>query len=85
VPVTSSHNWCAARPNDRAVARAPAHDRAEGAAASGLLSGRPRHYPELSLKQETLFTASILTASGDYNGAAQTGDEPFPRPRHLKE
>jgi SAM-dependent methyltransferase len=64
VPVTSSHNWCAARPNDRAVVRAPLITALTVRLRDACCPATRATTPSFRMA-ETLFTASILTACGD--------------------
>jgi len=82
-PITSSHNWCNARPNDRAVVRTPfmtaLRVRLRPACRPATCATTPNFR-----KVETLLTASILTASGatmTQRSGAATG-EPFRLRRH---
>ncbi len=64
VPVTSSHNWCAASPKDRAAVRTPLITALNVRLRPACCPATRATTPSFR-KAETLFTASILTARGD--------------------
>jgi hypothetical protein len=86
-PVTSSHNWCAARPKDRPVVRTPLITALKVRLRPACCPATRATTPSFR-KAETLLTASILTArrhtmaQRQENSGDQTS-EPLRREWHL--